>query len=387
MPRRQKGMKGRGSVFQRQSDGRWVAQFIVEETGKPKQLYADTEVEAYKKLDNALREQEQGVLVTGPKQKLKDYLEHWLEDVHKPSVWISTYVRDRRAVYKHIIPALGNIELRKLTPQQVQKFYTALGKKTDKGEKGLAPGSIKIVHHVLGNALKNAVKWKLVAQNVCDQVSPPPAKKQEMELLTAEQMQRLIQVVNNHKMGPFIKLALMTGMRHGEMLALEWKDIDFDTNILQIRRNVNHLTGHGFVVGEPKTEDGKRKIVLPRFVVEDLKRHRERQNEQRKALREQWIDKDLIFCNYRGGYTRHDDSLERFRKVLAEAGLPTTMRLHDLRHNLATFLIHVMKYPPNLVQALLGHHDVTITLALYAHPDTETLREMMESLDRLFGGK
>ncbi len=379
---RARRIKGTGSVYPR-SDGRWGADFIVEATGKKKTLYGRTAQEAQAKLDKALLEQKQGILATGPNQKLGGYLEEWFENVHKPEIYVTTYVTQRRLVHKHLIPAFGHVQIRKLTPQQVQKFYT------DKGNEGLSAGYIKNMHSLLHSALENAVKWRLVAQNVCDQVSPPSAKKRKSQVLTKEQILRLVDVANAHEMGPFIKLGLMSGMRHGEMLSLRWSDVDFQTNILQVKRNVARLgaKGYGFIEGDPKTEDSIRKIVLPQFVADALQVHKERQQVQREKVGERWKDKDLIFCTRTGGYIDSRFSVTKFRRVLREAGLPETMRVHDLRHNVATFLINVLKYPPTMVQALLGHSDVAITLGMYVETDPETLRVMMDDLNALFGGK
>src|SRR6266496_2720351 len=209
---RKKGIRGGGTVFLRK-DGRWEAKFLVEETGRYKSLYAPTEREAYEKLQTALQEQRQGMLATGPNQKLKVYLEDWLENVHKPKIRFSTYTRHRTIIYRHIIPTLGHIELRKLTPQKVQKLYA------DKEKEGLAKVSVRDIHKVLHNALKNAVRWNLISQNVCDKVSAPQAEKRERQMLTQEQIQHLLEVADRHEdMGALVKLAMMTGMRHGELL-------------------------------------------------------------------------------------------------------------------------------------------------------------------------
>ncbi len=378
---RKRRIKGEGAVYKRKSDGRWVGSFIVEETGKRKYIYAKTEGEALEKLKKAMREQEQGILATGPNQKLKDYLEHWLEEVARPQIYITTYTNYRRHVRSHIVPALGHMELRKLTPQQVQKFYT------DKGKQGLSSKTIRCIHSTLHSALDNAVKWQLISQNVCDKVSLPKVQKRESQILTSEQIKKLIEVANTHDMGPFIKLGLMSGMRHGEMLGLRWVDIDFETNILSVTHSLArvHLAGHGFLEGKPKTEDSTRKIILPQFVANALKAHKERQQEKQQKVGDRWENKGLVFCTRTGGYVNSDLNLKRFRKVLKEAGLPETMRVHDLRHNVATFLINVMKYPPNFVQALLGHSDIAITLGLYVETDPEVLRGMMDDLNNLFG--
>src|SRR5947207_437346 len=138
---RKRGIKGAGSVYQRKSDGRWVGSFKVEETSKRKYVYApvenNTQKAAYDLLQQALREQEQGRLSTGKDQKLEDYLQDWFENVHKPTVRVGGYASQRVHVYKHLIPALGRIALRKLNPQQVQQFYT------EKGNTGLSAQYIK----------------------------------------------------------------------------------------------------------------------------------------------------------------------------------------------------------------------------------------------------
>src|SRR5229473_2938875 len=120
--RRKRSVHSGGSVFQRK-DGRWEAKFKVEETGKYKSLYAASEKEAYKKLQDALFEQKKGTLATGPQQTVKQFLEYWLEDVEKPAVRLNTYVNNRVVVHKHLIPGLGHIKLQRLTASQLQSFY------------------------------------------------------------------------------------------------------------------------------------------------------------------------------------------------------------------------------------------------------------------------
>src|SRR5216110_418248 len=262
---RKRGIKGAGSVYQRKSDGRWVGSFKVEETGKRKSVYApvenNTQKAAYDLLQQALREQEQGRLSTGKDQKLEDYLQDWFENVHKPTIYISTYVGQRGRMHNHIIPALGQIELRKLTARHVQTFLA------DMGRKGLSAGYMKKIYDILHGALDNAVKWKLVPENVSDQVTLPTVQKRKKLILTKEQIIKLVEVANTHKMGTFVKLGLMTGLRHGEMLALRWSDLDLDTSVLSVTHNVADLPGYGFVEGNPKTDDGKREIILPQFVL------------------------------------------------------------------------------------------------------------------------
>src|SRR5436309_10155184 len=206
---------GEGTVFKRK-DGRYVAQVRLE-NGQKKQRYFKTEREANTALRKMLHEKEQVTLPTGPNQTLKAYLEQWLEQVYKLStIRTSTYNVYRIMIYKHIIPILGHVPLQRLTPQQIQAFYT---KKLDEG---LSAKRVKGFHAVLHSALDNAVRWNLVGRNVCDLVTPPVPQHYEVQPLTPEQAQRLLEAAHGHKLEMLLTLAITTGMRRGELLALHW---------------------------------------------------------------------------------------------------------------------------------------------------------------------
>ena len=367
-----------GSVFQRK-DGRWVASIRLE-NGKKKQRYFKTEKEAQLALRKMLHEQEQGTLPTGPNQTLKVYLEHWLEQVHKLStVRISTYEMYRIVIYKHIIPLLGHIQLQKLTPQQVQVFYT---KKLDEG---LSSKRVRGFHAVLHSALQNAVKWNLVGRNVCDLVTPPIPQRHEIQPLTPEQAQRLLQVARERKLETLLTVAVATGMRRGELLGLHWHDIDFNEGCLYVRRTVGRIGKFGVVVSEPKTRRSRRKIVLPGFVVDALKQHQEGQQAVREKAGTQWREKDIVFCNMYGDYLSTTNLQIAFKGLLQRAELPN-IRFHDLRHSAASFLAKLNVHP-KVVQEILGHSTIAMTLDIYSHLFPSTHQEAMSRLDDLFREK
>jgi integrase len=381
-PQKKKSTYGGGSIYQRKSDGRYVAKYKHPDTGQVILRYASTQKEAEKELETIKFEIRRGTFITGPNQKIKDYMVQWLEDVHKPEINLNTYTKHRSIIYRHIIPGLGHIELKKLTPQMVQKFYT------DKEKAGLKKSSVRDIHKVLRNALNNAVRWGMVYQNVCDKVSPPRPGKSKHTMLSVEQIQQLLQAAKKQDgMEAFINLVMTTGMRHGELLSLRWDDIDFDAGTLRIHRNVAYIPHHGFVSGPPKTESGNRTMPLPQFVLRALRKHQEFQGLQKELAGETWTNNNLVFCTEQGRYFHEGTSLLRYRKVLAEADLPLHMTMHDLRHNVATYLQKVLKYPPSFVQALLGHSSPSITLGIYTHlvdDDPAVLRPMMDDLDKLF---
>jgi integrase len=371
--------RGSGSVFrrpERKGGKEWVAQIILE-NGKTRQRYFYTQAEADEALNEMLYEQRHGTLTTGPKQKLKDFLEQWFEEVHSPTLRLSSRLRYRGVLNNHILPALGHISLQGLTAQKVQAFYAS------KLKEGLSTSSLHTFHKVLHGALNTAVRWNLVSRNVCDAVSLPGETSRRVVPLTPEQAQRLLAVVKGHNLEALIALTLTTGMRHGELTGLQWSDIDFDEGSLSVRRTVNYLGRYKYVENEPKTEQSRRKIMLSSFVLQLLKEHRVRQKESRLKAGTSWQDCNLVFCNRRGGFLYPNVLLRQFHKLLDEASLPR-MRLHDLRHSAATILM-AMKVPIKVIQELLGHSSVNITLSVYGHVLPSMQDEAVDEMERLFG--
>ena len=369
-------IRGEGSLYQRKGDGRWVGSFYSEE-GKRISVYGDTQKEALEKLKAAQREYEQGKLATGPNQTVKHYLEYWLEDVHKSTIRLSSYLRYRQLLDIHILPTLGHIQLKKLTPQHIQALY---GRKL---KEGLSAGSVRFMHAVLHKALDNALHINLVARNVCDVVSPPRKTKYEIQVLNEEQAHKLLAVAQGHRLEALLVLALTTGLRRGELLALRWHDINFEDRSLQVRRTVNRYTGHGFVETEPKTPKSRRKITIPQFAVEMLRQHRTRQLEARLQVGTAWQEHDLVFCNTSGNFLLSDRLREMLEKLLKEAELPH-MRFHDLRHSAATILLS-MGIHPKVVQELLGHSTISLTMDTYSHVLPSMHQNAMDRMDNLFG--
>ena len=239
-----------------------------------------------------------------------------------------------------------------------------------------------MTHGILHKALDQAVKWKLIARNVCDDVSLPCQARHERQSLIKEQAQTLLEVAKGHRLEGLLTVALATGMRKGELLSLKWQDINFDDMSLQVRRTVGKFKG-GYKESEPKTLSSRRKVMLPQFVIDALKQHRLHQIEARLQVGTVWIDRDLVFCNTNGDYFPLTSLDYQFHKLLQEAGLPR-IRFHDLRHSAATILL-TMGIHPKLVQELLGHSQIHMTLDTYSHVLPSMQREMMNKLNDVFG--
>ncbi|MDQ2905467.1 MAG: site-specific integrase [Chloroflexota bacterium] len=363
---------GEGSIYQR-SDGRWTASITLEGEGRRrKSFYGKTRKEVQEQLKVALREQQQGMLMTTPQQTVEQFLTQWLED-HKAALRIRSYERYGELVRLHIIPVLGYHQLQKLTPQHVQAFYT----KKLKG--GLSSTTVNGLHAMLHKALDDAVRYNLIARNVCDAVSPPRRVHYEIQPLSMEQAQQFLAIAKGHSLEAIFVLAITSGMRRGEILALKWQDINFSQNTLQVRRIFTRQPGNRYIEAEPKTEKSRRSILLALIVVTLLKQHRARQLEAKLKAGSQWQDRDLVFCTALGTPLNPSKVVDRFKTLLKKGGLPS-IRFHDLRHSAATILLSLGVHP-KVVQELLGHNQISMTMDIYSHVLPGMQRDAMAKLN------
>jgi integrase len=364
-----------GSVYFDKSRNQWVAAITIS-TGKRKKFYFEKKADALKKKNEALRELEQGTLATGSQRKLGEFIESWLEEVHKDNLRVSTYVKYKKLV-KYIVADLGQVWLQKLTPEQVQRFYAK------KRQEGLSSKTIHEIHGVLHLALKHAVRWNYVSRNVCDLIDSPRVASRKGTPLTVEQAKKLVESLKGHRLELVVMTALITGMRRGEILALRWADIDMERRVLQVLRTVDYIHPFGYVENEPKTKTGKRLIDLPEFYIAILQQHKVKQDEQRLKAGEKWENRDLVFPDRTGGYMSPSHLDDDFGKLVKSAELPH-VPFHDLRHSAATILIS-MGVHPKVIQELLGHSDISITLGIYGHLFPTMGRGVAEKWDGVFG--
>jgi integrase len=250
------------------------------------------------------------------------------------------------------------VKLAKLTPGRIQALY-------DKKRSTMSPASVKLIHAVLHKALKQAQMWRLVRENVAEATVKPKARAEEIKPLDTEQTKALLAAVAGDRHEALYTLALTTGARIGELLALRWTDLDADAGILRIERTRSAAkSGPRFTT--PKGGKGRSAHLTPR-ALEALRRHRISQNEERLKAGASWADNDLIFPTRKGALMRPATVTDNhFKPLLERVGLPRTVRFHDLRHTAATLLLGRGVHP-KLVQELLGHSSIAITLDRYSH--------------------
>ncbi len=250
------------------------------------------------------------------------------------------------------------------TPQvdNAQKLYSSLL------SKGLTPKTVRNINSVIHSALVQAVAWDLMPRNPADAVRLPKSKPPEMKVLTPEQVRTLLRTAGETRYGPILTLAVATGMRQGELLGLQWKDIDLEAGRLHVRRQL----GRDRQFTEPKSGKGKRSIALPEVAISTLRKHHLIQSEERRLLGPEYEDHDLVFCTHSGRPLPYTTLAHSFKRLLVRAGLPD-VRFHDLRHTAATFLL-LQGVHPKVVQERLGHSQISITLDTYSH--------LLPSMDR-----
>jgi integrase len=351
-----------GSIYKRK-DGRWCAQVGV--NGRRLTKYGKTQAEVREWLKETINQADNGIVVTP--QTLGEFLDAWLEAI-KSSVRLNTYKTYRTLILHHIIPDLGEIKLQELRPDHVQRFYAA------RLESGASRSTVRMCHAILHHALDHAVKWGLLARNVCDAVNQPKAKQTEMSVWDPNQVAQFLQAAQGHRWEALFYLAVTTGLRQSELLGLYWTDLDWEARKLYIQRQCYRGT-----LSEVKKASSRRPVTLGDVAIEKL---RERQEIQ--ALECEfgpWEEHGLIFTATTGRPVSYPSLRTAFLRLTEDAGLPK-IRFHDLRHTAATLMLK-QGIHPKVVQERLGHSNIGITLNTYSHVLPSLQEDVADRLDDL----
>lgn len=233
-------------------------------------------------------------------------------------------------------------------------------------------------HRLLREALAGAVRWQLITRNPCDSVAPPRPQRTEMRVLDEKGAKRLLDAAAAEPLYPFFHVAIMTGARLGELLALRWQNIDFDTEMMFITQTVRRYSDKGWVFSTPKTHRSRRPIALDGQTRVVLQEHRRHQLERRLLVGPAYEEYDLVFATPTGLPLGDSTVRTAFARILSAAGL-ARMRIHDLRHTTATLLLRA-GVNPKVVSERLGHTTVSVTLDTYSHVLPDTQRDAAEAL-------
>ena len=293
-----------------------------------------------------------------------EFLEDWLAAV-KRNLRPKTFDRYREIVAHHLVPALGNHVLSQLKAVHIDAAWNAAlasGRRNGKG--GLSAQTVKHHHRVLSQALKRAVRRRLLVRNPAADVDPPRPQRHEMAILSPDETKRFLKDIEHTRLHTPVLLAVTTGMRRGEFMGLRWRDTDLVANTLSVTQ-VLEQTNEGFRFQPPKTARSRRQIDLPLLTVEALHRHKERQAEDHLRLGLGRPEHDLVVCRANGKPMQPRSLTHEFTRLVKRADVPR-VRFHDLRH---AHISHLMLNgeSPKLAAERAGHASVSITLDVYSH--------------------
>lgn len=349
MSRPKERANGDGDVYPRKNKDGKVTSYrgaYYGPDGKRRYVSGKNKEEARNKLRKARGDADRGLVSDGGNIKLSNYLKRWLNDSVRGSVKPVTHRSYGMLVSKHMVPSMGNVRLSRLTPAHLQGFYRS------KLDEGLSPRTVQYLHVVLHRALKQALRWGLVLRNVAEAVDPPKVAKKEVTPFSPEQARAFLQAANGERLEALYILAVHTGMRQGELLALRWDDVDLNNGVLRVRGT--------------KTARSRRTVKLSETALEALRSHLTRQLGEIDRAEQLWQENGLVFATEIGtSLNRHNLTQRTFKPLLERAGLPQ-IRFHDLRHTCATILLSQGVHA-KFVQELLGHATIAITLDTYSH--------------------
>ena len=324
---------------------------------------------------------QKGMYVEGKSLKFTDFVEIWKRDYGSKELAPSTYKRYLGILESRIIPFFGHFRVDKIKPTDIMQFYDLLSKDTQivrrkdnngkKTGKPLSPKTILEHHRLLRAMLQKAVYWQMIVSNPAERVQAPKTKKPKRKYYDDEQSKALISGLMklteeqfNYKVA--IILTIFTGVRLGELMGLEWDDINFREGIVSINRSSQYLADKGVFTKVPKTESSIRDVAIPDFVVSLLEEYKCWYDNQKALFGELWYDSNRLFVQA-DGKPMHPSTISKwFEKFVAQIGLPV-INFHGLRHTNATLLI-AQNIDVSVVAARLGHAQITTTLNFYVHP-------------------
>ena len=372
---------GEGSVFLRK-DGRWEGRIVVgyHDNGNPKtkNVTAKTQAECKEKLQVLKEKCGRTTDRLKPDMPFGDWIDFWYQNFSKPKIRPTTQECYENRIYNHIIPEIGKIPLCKLTQNDLQQFYARLKKGgrrrlTEFYGEGLSDRMVRSCHTSCRTALEKAVTEGLITANPAIGCRLPPKKAKEMQVLTQDEIQRFLIQAHEEGYYEFFLLELTTGMRRGEILGLQWKDLNFSTGELHIRRQVVKK-GAQTLISKPKTKSSIRTLILPPDMLDILAEHK-------KNATCEWVFPSPV----KEGEPRNPASLYgKFQKILKRAQCKK-VRFHDLRHTFATMALE-NGMDIKTLSAMIGHISAETTLNIYSHITDTMQKQAAVKIDREIGG-
>jgi integrase len=373
---------GDGMVRKR-DDGRWEGRIVIghRENGEPlfRHVYAKTQKALLDKLHQNIECYRDVELTEDSRMTLGQWLDRWLTEYKAGTVRPGTLEGYRRYIEYYIKPQLGDKQISLISQQDIQRMYRRLkteGRIHEHPEMNhqLSDSMVRHIHSTLHAALKDAVQAHVIPRNPTEGTTAPKPNYKPKRILTRAELDDFLTVVEQDEVWrDFFQTELMTGLRRGEICGLQWSDFDGDTGTLKVCRTLHSQRKGEYTVGETKTNQGMRTIILPHSVTEILRR--------RKAdAISQWIFPDPV---------KPEDPVDpnaayrHMKTLLQRAGLPS-IRFHDLRHTFATLALE-NGMDVKTLSAMLGHVSAATTLDIYTHITDDMRLTAAANIDRGIG--
>lgn len=300
--------------------------------------------------------------------KFEDLAEEWLATYAKPNLKNTSYERQlqmRRRVY----PAIGHMRIDKIKVRHIQEFINDLALNGKNLQNGKPLSRKTAIHHLsfISDVFSYAVRMEMLTDNPCRRVVVPKGAKKEKEIYTLEEIEKLFELLEDAPMKyrAFFTLAIYSGFRRGELLGLEWKDIDWDNCVISVRRTSNYTPSVGTYTDTTKTKSSQRSLKFPQHVMDLLREFKAEQDEEREKLGSKWEDHDRLFVKWNGEPMYHTTTYSWLRKFCEKNGM-RFCDIHSLRHFYASALINE-GVDAAAVSSALGHSAIGTTTSIYCH--------------------
>jgi integrase len=360
----------RGSI-QRRGRNSWRIKYDLPGTAKRETRYVTVRgkrTDAERELAKLIGAAHDGTLLEPSRMTVAEHLRSWLASAH--GLAGKTAERYKQLIEQQIIPHLGALALQKLRPAHIADWHAKLLASGGKGERPLSARTVGHAHRVLHRALERALGIELIARNVAHAIRPPAVEDTEVAALKADQIAAVLTTLKGHWLEPIAVLALASGVRRGEILALTWGKIDLVKGTMRIERSLEQ-TKAGLCFKAPKTKRSKRTIVLPPIAVDVLQAHRRRQLEIRLVFGQGKPDAGtLVFSTLEGAPIPPNNLSRDWRRFVKARGLPA-VSFHGLRHSHVSALI-ASGLDPLTVARRVGHSSAVVTMKTYAHMFEQT---------------
>ncbi len=312
--------------------------------------------------------------------KFETFAEQWFKEYAEPKLRIRTV--DRYKQYKaRTYAALGSLRMDKITTRHIQSFINNLQEPDIKDGGGvLSPKTVRGYLSFISTIFDYALKQDMLKDNPCQRVTLPALIKKEHDCYTLEEAQRFLDLLKNEHLiyQVFFTLAIFGGFRRGELMGLEWKDIDFDSGVINVQRTSQYTKEKGIFTDTTKTKKSQRSLKLPEDVITLLRQYKILQDQERLKCGDQWIKSDRLFVAWNGKPMNPNTPFSWLWRFCERTGMKK-VNIHSFRHLNATLLI-TSGVDAKTVSASLGHSQVTTTLNIYTHTFAEAQAKASEAI-------